>query len=437
MERRSVLLGYTTKQAEITEDASWATETLRDRPFRIEYRIGPVLIDRIGLRPSGCGLLDAVVTSMLAEALISQQEGRGCSISLNKNFYRNLTRYHPALRYRIVRQALQCLHGLGLLELEKGLTWARGGRGKQTSFVATDLLLDLAGDRPSILRRKRHELIVRKDDEKHLVDYRDTEQTSRWRREMAAQNEAIASADIRLSAPDVSWVDDGFVTIPGAIKQGARKGQPIVIRSDSIELYRSFNNNSWRQGGRSYGHWCQSLSGGRRAEITIGGEPVDLLDYGASHIGIIHAQAGVPLESDPYNVDGFDRDEIKKGLLIAINATSERSAVKALGAMYAKEEAPWSTFACDYHLNRAAAVLEAIKDRHHHIAAAFCSGAGVRLQFEEAEVIGDVMKSARKAGVVCLPVHDEIIVSKGRNAAIVQDLMVRHWSERFGTFPVV
>lgn len=396
------------------------------------YSVGSELMDIVGLALTDDKLVNTAAGSILADALIACREGRACSVSLNKNFYNGLTRYNDALRYRVVRPTLLRLEGLGLLEVEKGKTWAEGGKGRQTRFWAAAPLLDLARRHPLLQRRKPREVIVLKDGDKNLIEYRDTEQTDRWRRETLAQTEAIQSVDVRVSAPDVVWVDADFVIIPDAVKHGDRKGAPVVIRSDASDLYRSFNNSSFRHGGRSYGHWVQRLNKERRAQVTIDGRPVDLLDYGASHIGILYAAAGVPLDGDPYDIPGFERGDVKLGLLIAINAETDVAARKALAAKFTDEAHPRKD-----HLAKAASIIEAIKDRHYPIAGSFCSGAGIGLQFEEAQVLGDVMKLARKEGIVCLPVHDEIVVAAGRDASIVQDLMVQSWATRFGTFPVV
>lgn len=408
----------------------------RDRPLRLDYQLSQELRERLGIRSSRDNHVDIVTGSMLAQALIGYREGRACSVSLNRNFYTDLGRYHPALRYLAVRAALTLLEGSDLLEIEKGLTWPKG-RGRQTRFRANPSLVDLAGAAPLLHRQKLHEPIVLKDSDKNLMAYRNTEQTDRWRRQVREHNEVIGSADIRIAAPDIDWNEDGYVTVPDAMKLSSGGRGPMTFRVDADVLKRSFNNGSWREGGRLYGHWAQNLPKERRRQITIDAAPVELLDYGASHISILYAQAGIPLDGDPYDITGFKRDEIKLGLLIAINASTEKGAVRALGKKLAEAETPPSVYAERRHLARARQVLEAITTRHAAIEEWFWTGAGLRLQFEEAEVIAGVMKATRRKGIVCLPVHDEIIVSRGRSASLVQDFMIEEWSNRFGTFPVV
>lgn len=409
---------------------------IRDRPLLMGYDLDPDLAARVGLPPHPRSLVDRAMGSMVADAMLSQRDGCAVSVSLNKNRYRGLARYHPAMRYSVVRKALARLEACGLLLVEKGLRWP-AGRGRQTLFVASPLLVSLAGNEPPLLRTAPTEVVILKDEAKHLIPYVDTEQTQAMRWQLYAQNEAVAGTDIRLVAPDVTWKQDGFISIPDAVRRADGILAPRTLRSDARYLSRIFNNGSLEQGGRWYGHWSQGLSKKRRGQITIGGDPVELLDYGASHLGILYAWAGVPLDGDPYDVPGIERSEAKLGLLIAINAASPRRAMMALAGQFAlKDGLPTDSFPPGPYRTRAGHVLRAIKARHPAIADSFCSGAGVHLQFHEAEVLTCVMGLARQRGIVCLPVHDELIVPR-QHACIVEDMMMQSWADRFGTFAVI
>ncbi|MGU3667721.1 hypothetical protein ACLBX9_26335 [Methylobacterium sp. A49B] len=400
------------------------------------HDLDPDLAARIGLPPRSGSLIDGAMTSMVADALLGQRDGCAVSASLNKNKYRGLTRYHPAMRYSIVRRALAQLEARVLLQVEKGLRWP-AGRGRQTSFRASPLLASLAGDEPQLLRNAPTELVILKDETKQLVSYVDTDRTQAMRCDLREQNEAIGGTEIRLTAPDVVWAEDGFVSVPDAMKLADGTVAARTFRPDAKHMSRIFNNRSFEQGGRWYGHWSQGLNKKRRRQITIGGDPVELLDFGASHLSILYAWVGVPLDGDPYDVPGIERSDAKLGLLIAINAASPRRAMMALAGQFAlKDGLPTDSFPPGPYRIRAGNVLRAIKARHRVIADSFCSGVGVHLQYHEAEVLTSVMRLARQRGILCLPIHDELIVQR-QYACTVEDMMMQSWADRFGTFAVI
>jgi hypothetical protein len=75
---------------------------------------------------------------------------------------------------------------------------------------------------------------------------------------------------------------------------------------------RSFNNRSWRKGGRLYsvgGGYQQMSPPEKRLQMTINGEAVAEIDIKASHLTIYHAKLKAPLsrDSDPYEGVGVDR----------------------------------------------------------------------------------------------------------------------------------
>ena len=45
--------------------------------------------------------------------------------------------------------------------------------------------------------------------------------------------------------------------------------------------------------------------------MTINGEPVVEVDYSALHTTILYNVAGVRLNGEPYDVNGFERDHVK------------------------------------------------------------------------------------------------------------------------------
>lgn len=402
--------------------------------------VDPGLARSVGLTSTGRPGVDAVALSVIAAAILAQREGKDVSFSLNRNFYPGLARYGGKdFTYANVRRGVDHAAGLGLISTTMG-KWRSNGTGRQSTFSATPALLELAGAAPRVLLRPG-ECIRLKDSEKRLINYADTAATRTLRRDTREWSESIAGSDVRLDAPDVEWVTEGAVSIPLATEGGG----PITIATGAFELYRVFNDSSFKQGGRIYGHWCQSLSDHRRAQITIDAEPVALLDYGASHPRMLYARAGVPLDGDPYPIAGIDRDTAKVALMVVLNAASRRQGIEAMAYKFAVAEQKEATgsavsrkkaLVTPRHRKAAQSLLLALESRHAPIASTFYRGTGLACQRIEADILADVARTARREGIVTLPVHDELI-TPDRHAGRVRELMTSCWTKRIGTEPVI
>lgn len=388
--------------------------------------IDPDLASRVGLTLTGHAAIDKTALSVVGEAILAGREGRFSSYSRNKNHYRGLTQYGgPAFTYANVTRAVDHVAGLGLIELQAGF-WRSDGTGRQSTFAATPMLAGLGYAAPRILVRSGTNLIL-KDTAKFVIPYKTTIETRRLSADLSAWTEAVKGSDIRLDAPDIEWVADGALSIP----HGTKGGGPITISTGDFEFYRVFNDGAFSHGGRAYGHWSQSLPSARRAQILIDAEPVALLDYSASHPRILYAQAGIPLDGDPYEVAGFERDMAKVGLLVVLNAASRRQGIEAMAHKLAGERDVT-------HEDRDAAkgLLEALEERHAPISGQFYRGTGLACQRIEADILADVARQARKDGIVTLPVHDEMI-AKERHGGRVTELMSAAWRKRLGADPII
>jgi hypothetical protein len=123
------------------------------------------------------------------------------------------------------------------------------------------------------------------------------------------------------------------------------------------------------------------------------------------------------MPDDPY--DFAPRDQAKLALLIAINARSHSSAVRALADALRQEGGVGDPYATAQKLLRVA------KARHPDIAWALASDAGVRLMRQDSELAERIMlETVRAIGIVPLAVHDSFIVpasQKGRLMDAMED----------------
>jgi hypothetical protein len=261
----------------------------------------------------------------------------------------------------------------------------RGNLGWQSSFKATAALIDAYHSAICRAIYTAGETLWLKDSDDNLVDYRDTRDTRQLRKALGAINENLAS--LQIVVPSAEWSG-----------RHMKFGESYVLPTPGNGLRRIFSRGNWSLHGRAYG-WWQSIPKAARASMTINGEPVAEPDYGSLHASILYNQAGIRfIGDDAYDVDGFDRTEIKLGFNIAINAKNDCAAVAALADHLERDR------------RRAADIITAIKRRHKPIESQFCRDAGVRLMRIDSELILAALKMVNDAGDPALPVHDALIV---------------------------
>ncbi len=140
----------------------------------------------------------AVAIALYTEAI---GVGRWVSYSRNRNHYTTPRRYRSPL-YTFAR-VVGAASRLDVLELIDHAKAASGQRGRQSAMRAKPELISLVGTalESGLVLTKPPELIIlrngqKKPAKKKPIDYRDTRETTRMRREVEAQNEAIASANL-------------------------------------------------------------------------------------------------------------------------------------------------------------------------------------------------------------------------------------------------
>lgn len=172
-------------------------------------------------------------------------------------------------------------------------------------------------------------------------------------------------------------------------------------------LCRIFNNgeepgNRWRKGGRFYclpgGHHYMGWTGGREARVSrirLEGEEVAEADFRASHLTILYALLGEPLDHrlDPYDVPGVKRETVKRWFTVTLGRGGLMPETRG---HFAKSQGP---------------ILA-----RHPIMRRFQASevTALDLQFHEAEIMKDAMRRLRAQGTPALPVHDSLVVPKSR-----------------------
>src|SRR5262249_38250303 len=341
------------------------------------------------------GLPDLTPLAMKARAQIITEALVGgalfTSYSRRPNFYTESQRYYrPTYSYRAIVPAVDQLAREGLLEHEK---MPQGHRGFQSRFRATpDLIKALTSVE---VQYKPLELIVLRDADGIPVDYRDNRQTRAMRKRLTELNEGLRSQEVGLG--------DRIIREGDHLENGGRA---------QVQLHRVFHRGDFANGGRFYGgHWQNIPAEGGRDQITINGEPTTEVDYRGLHIRLLYQEVGKEMPADPY--DFAPRSQAKLALLIAINARSHASAVRALADALRFDNSVNDRFATADRLIRAA------KARHKPIVWAIAVDGGVRVMRKDCELAERIMlEIVRAIGIVPLAVHDSFIVPTPHESAL-------------------
>jgi hypothetical protein len=353
--------------------------------------------------------LRTILLDLWAAAMLSTNPYR--SISLNKSFYRHSTRYKRLfLKYDYVIKVLNQIEAMGYIEIYKGYRYRTGSeKGFNTRVKATDALLSKVVEGFSVSDLSDDsgfECIVLHDAEKKLVDYADNAETRKMRKNISLINARLDKARIALYMPDSLWEE---------FYDRLAKTKRRTINFLDKRMHRVFNE-TFDRGGRFYGGWWIEVPRVFRKYIEIDHKPTVELDYSGHHYRILYGMEGVKMEGDPYEVGGFSRGNVKKALLIMLNAASRQSALSALRSEGIKE---------------AKALVDAAAERHVLIAKHFYSGKGLELQRRDSEVAERVMLRMMEHGAAVLPVHDSFIVRNGYDFELRQ-VMAEEFERQYG-----
>ena len=181
-----------------------------------------------------------------------------------------------------------------------------------------------------------------------------------------------------------------------------RSSKTIDLRDTVIR--RIFTRGSFESGGRLFGGFWQGMKKAERLDqILIDGEPVVELDYAQIAPRILYGLAGVrPTWNDAYLLPGLPEPfTYREGVKKLVNAM-----LFAEGGLTRK---PQGTR--DLLPSMPVRQLQAmIADQHRPIAHHFGTGVGHELQLRESEILAEVMDKLISLSVVCLPVHDAVLV---------------------------
>lgn len=350
--------------------------------------------------------LRVVLIELWAASYLSSNPYR--SISKNKTDFQRETRYRRIyLKYDYFVGVVNDLKKLEYLNETRGFLDRRTGVGYRTRIKATDKLLTKiqapeygvdslisAHGMISIVQddARDRETIILKDADDNLTDYADDENTNLMRSNLSLINSKLALARITLDITD-EQANELYQRL-----NDNRDKDRIPVNFTHVKLHRVFNNSSWQQGGRFYGGWWINLPKEYRKYITINHGMTHEIDYSGHHYRILYAEAGLEPPDDPYELEGFDREEMKLVGMIMLNSLELDKALSAMlhkGILNSKTKA------------------KAFAKKHAAIKQHFFSGVGLKLQYKDSLIAEQVILRMMELGAVVLPVHDSFIVRRG------------------------
>ncbi|MFA5687996.1 MAG: hypothetical protein WC959_02415 [Kiritimatiellales bacterium] len=197
-------------------------------------------------------------------------------------------------------------------------------------------------------------------------------------------------------------------------------------------------------GGRLYNQdfFCvQHLSKKLRKRIKINGEKTVELDFEGLHPSMLYHLASREVSGDPYNIfpqatDKNLRKCVKFSFNILINCSSDKEAIRALNKALFKEHPELGEVLKNHYkgvatvYKRCNTLLNDVKKYHSSIKSSFCSSAWKTLQFEDSELMLEILETLMEKEIVALPIHDSIIVQE-RHEQIAKNVMKSTYFSKF------
>jgi len=214
-----------------------------------------------------------------------------------------------------------------------------------------------------------------------------------------------------------------------------KNGTEYEINKYNLSVFRSFNRNEYRFGGRFYTQVFGQIPKKIRPTITINGEDTIELDYASHHIRMLYnyldldfnGEAYVYVKSDTVNKD--KRAIIKYLSLIAINAQTRKGAVYETRKKM-KDDSKIGKFNGSIPSYKTIEYLyDNFLNYHKAISKYVCADVGIKLQYQDSCIMNDILLELKRQNIIGLPFHDSIRVQK-KHADVLYQLMIDKYYEK-------
>jgi len=266
------------------------------------------------------------------------------------------------------------------------------------------------------------------------VAFEQTAETELWAQQIAAYNAFVARHNLAVK-PSV-WELAGWMK---KVNEAQREGTPRQIKPElfKTDLYRTFNNATFDQGGRLYGGWWIGAPKHVRSKITIDDKPTVEADFSGCAIRMLYHEKGIDYRSDPYHIgplvayaeknglapDHF-REGVKRFMQALINGDEAGSPER-----FKIENFTFKPF-------KRRVVREMIKQTHPDIAGEFGGGSGLRLQRADSDLALAIISNLMGDGILALPIHDSFLVKIEYKDQLIAEMNNCYYN-KFGYNPII
>lgn len=356
--------------------------------------------------------IDTLVAN-LTYRYLTEPEG-WLAISLSKQKLSRADRYRLPAMSKTMSEVIKTMTTTGLVEFNRGFQSGFTEIANKQSTIKAGLALrrridtlgltvgDLGYSTEGeliILKRAREDVF----DHGGAIQYTDTPTTNAYREQVRRLNKWLAVADLDF--------DECLSETPVDVAHR--------------RLRRIFNLASFEHGGRLFGGFWQDLSKRQRKRgLLINGNPVTTLDFGQIAPRIMYGMAQAPLHfEDAYLLPGLDnkhRDGVKKVFNAMLHA-KERQKRFPHGT---RDLIPNKAIKVDR-------VINAILEHHAPVAHLFYNDQGLRVMFDESQILIAIMEKLMDQNIICLPIHDALVVEED-HAPLVREIMISTFKEITG-----
>lgn len=414
---------------------SSAVKDLTSSVFETIYAPSGGISNRHKAKHNTC--INVVILNLLEAYKRSPEKYVACS--MRPVFYKASSRYNKHKISGIIIDTIKAMAESGFIgELAIGVHDPEGKEGKRTRIRAGRPLVEafekILASGPEAIKVEHHQekMVLKrpksevKPGEPKTMEYTDNTVIPRKRSAIKRINKRLQGRDIYLELDEdqralLAWVlskrDQNDIEVDG---------EDIPhFNTAKDQLYRVYNDGSFKKGGRFYGHWVQSIPARVpttpaqgypfRCFLRIDGKPTVEIDYSNLHPHMLYTEEGktVP-EGDLYALEGVDkakRTVVKKLFNAMLNADSIESAI---GAVYYKPPKGYR------RLTKAELreIAEKIQKRHKGISHYFGTGIGLTLQYKDSTIAEGILLELDKKGIACIPIHDSFIVQAEHEEAL-------------------
>ena len=353
---------------------------------------------------------------LILNLIVALEFHRGViAISRTKETYSPLTK----LSYRVmVELFVNSLVSMDYLKQHRGFFGGLVGRRSKFEVLKPfkDKLFQSGIEEAAIYHTKPDQLVILKDENKRpiKVAVKDLKVKEAINLQVAQINNRIQRTFIDLILSDQELEDLRNDLRTRKDEMFSKHKKPRRLDFTNSHIHRTFNNSSFKQGGRFYGGWWETIFKEVRPYITIDNWFTEELDYSAIHTNLLYNQIGIDTKElfyDPYllpDLEESTRKITKAIMFILLNAATMRTALRAI----TKKANTGNKIALPEGMDSFKDYIELIKKHHEAISHFFGKGEGVKLQNKDAQIATAVMlRMDKEHQATCLPIHDSFIVA--------------------------